>query len=714
MKRINFLFGIHNHQPIGNFDFVFQDAYEKSYLPFLNVLEKFPSIKMAIHFSGILLDWLKKNQPDLIKKVRKMVERGQLEVMTGGYYEPILSIIPEEDRVGQIKKLTDTVQDLFNYVPSGMWLAERVWEPTLPTSLAKAGVKYTITDDTHFKYAGLTDDQLTGYYITEDLGNSTVLFPISKKLRYTIPFEDPEVTIEYLRSMATEDGQNIVVFADDGEKFGVWPNTFNHVYEEKWLERFFRALEENSCWINMIHFNQALDLVAPIGKIYLPTASYAEMMHWALFPGTFKAYEDFEHYLKSKDFYEDVHVFVRGGFWRNFFAKYSEVNDMHKKMLRVSKKLWDLPKSKKQKAAKAFDHLWAGQCNCPYWHGVFGGLYLSHLRDAIYENLIKAESLVDELSGKKFPGVELTDIDVDGFQEAIIETKPYNAYLSLKQGGMLYELDFKPLAKNITDTMTRRKEGYHEKLKNAVVIGADSNSDKTASIHDLVFAKEPDLLSHLHYDFYNRKSYIDHFLGEGTTLDSFASSQYGEDGDFVNQAYELTKKTTTKDIVSLTLKRSGKVWYQGRQEEINLTKKMDFYNSEAKIITEYSLSKKTAKPIDLWFGIEFNFGLQAGHAEDRFYYSHNGSLKEKYLDTKAIMENAKFIGMKDLWRGLDIQVELDRDSTIWRFPIETISLSEAGFEKVYQSSVIFPNWRISLNQKWKATITQKIAVINEE
>ncbi|MCK4754758.1 MAG: alpha-amylase, partial [Calditrichia bacterium] len=282
MKRINFLFGIHNHQPIGNFDFVFQDAYEKSYLPFLKVLEKFPSIKMAIHFSGILLDWLKENQPDLIKKVKHMVDRGQLEIMTGGYYEPILSIIPEEDRVGQIRKLTETVKELFNITPDGLWLAERVWEPTLPTSLAKAGVKYTITDDTHFKYAGLTDDQLTGYYITEDLGNSTVLFPISKRLRYTIPFEDPEVTIEYLRSMATEDGRNIVVFADDGEKFGVWPNTYNHVYEEKWLERFFHALEENSDWINMIHFNQAIDLVAPIGKIYLPTASYAEMMHWAL------------------------------------------------------------------------------------------------------------------------------------------------------------------------------------------------------------------------------------------------------------------------------------------------------------------------------------------------------------------------------------------------------------------------------------------------
>jgi len=711
MKRINFLFGIHNHQPVGNFDFVFQDAYEKSYLPFLEVMEKFPSIKVAIHFSGILLDWFKEHQPDIIPKVKNMVARDQLEVLTGGYYEPILNIIPEEDRIGQIKKLTATVEELFDVTPEGLWLAERGWEPTLPTSLVKAGVKFTITDDTHFKYAGLTDDQLTGYYITEDLGNSTFLFPISKKLRYTIPFEDPYVTIEYLRSIATEEGQNIVVYADDGEKFGVWPNTYHHVYTEKWLERFFQALEENNDWINIIHFNQAIDLLAPVGKIYLPTASYAEMMHWALFPDPFKAYEDFENYLKSKNMYEDVNIFVRGGFWRNFLAKYPEVNDIHKKMLYVSNKLWNLPKVKQQKAARAFDHLWAGQCNCPYWHGVFGGIYLSHIRDAVYENLIKAETIVDEISGKNFPSVELKDINVDGYKELIVETKTFNAYVNLNQGGKLYELDYKSLSKNILDTLTRRKEGYHEKLKNAVVIGTKWDSDKTTSIHDRIFAKEPDLLSDLHYDFYNRKSYIDHFLGEGTTLDSFASSQYKEDGDFINSPYELVKKTIGKEKVTCSIQRLGKICYHGRHEQIRLTKKMIFFNNEGKIITDYTLSNSTDKPIDLWFGIEFNFGLQAGHAKDRFYYSREGALEEGYLDTRAIIENEQFIGLKDLWRRLDITLEIDRDSSIWRFPIETISLSEAGFEKVYQSSVLFPNWKIKLAQEWHVKITQNISVV---
>ncbi|HID39742.1 MAG TPA: hypothetical protein EYP36_09555, partial [Calditrichaeota bacterium] len=205
MKKINFLFGIHNHQPVGNFDFVFEEAYQKSYLPFIEVLKNHPQIRIAIHFSGILLDWINAHHPDYMSKLQGMVEQGQLEILTGGFYEPILAVIPKADRLGQIKKLTATVKEIFGYQARGMWLAERIWEPTLPSTLYESGVEYTILDDTHFKYAGLRDEDLRGYYLTEDLCNTVRLFPISKRLRYTIPFEEPQATIDHLRSLVSED-----------------------------------------------------------------------------------------------------------------------------------------------------------------------------------------------------------------------------------------------------------------------------------------------------------------------------------------------------------------------------------------------------------------------------------------------------------------------------------------------------------------------------
>jgi len=261
MNKIKFVFGIHNHQPIGNFDFVFEDAYKKSYLPFLEVLHRHPKIRIAIHFTGILIDWLEINHPELLDMVKEMVSNGQLEVMSGAFYEPILSVIPPKDRIGQINKLSRTVEKRFNYKPVGMWLAERVWEPMLPSSLNAANMKYSVIDDTHFKYAGLTDDDLNGYFITEDKGKTVNLFPINKHLRYTIPFQDPQETIKVLRDMASEDGNHVIVFADDGEKFGVWPDTYKHVYENGWLENFFTAIEENIEWIEMLHFTEALHAV---------------------------------------------------------------------------------------------------------------------------------------------------------------------------------------------------------------------------------------------------------------------------------------------------------------------------------------------------------------------------------------------------------------------------------------------------------------------
>ncbi|MBN2425902.1 MAG: DUF1926 domain-containing protein [Calditrichaceae bacterium] len=695
MKKVNFLFGIHNHQPVGNFDFVFEEAYQKSYLPFIEALERHPKIRIAIHFTGILLDWIKEKHPNYIPRVREMVHKNQVEILTGGFYEPILAVIPRNDRLGQIRKLTKMVKELFDYDAIGMWLAERIWEPTLPSTLAEAGIKYTILDDTHFKYAGLREENLHGYYMTEDLGNAVDLFPISKRLRYAIPFEDPQETINHLGFWASEEGNNIVVFADDGEKFGVWPKTYDHVYKNGWLENFLTKLEENLSWINILHFKETIESMKPLGRIYLPTASYAEMGEWSLFSKASEEFVNFEHYLMDNGKYEENNVFVRGGFWRNFLAKYREVNDMHKKVLRVSKKLWTLPDSQKTKSQKAFDHLWAAQCNCPYWHGVFGGIYLSHIRDAIYSNLIDAEKELDKLNRYSLPNIEIFDVNIDGFDEVLVETKHINAYFDSKAGGILYELDYKPLSKNILDTMTRRHEAYHSKLDRATAPG--EQSDHTASIHDLVLAKEANLKSKLHYDFYDRKALIDHFIDPGVTIKDFSESRYTEKGDFINKLYTVTSFKSDKKSANVVFSRLGNV--DGRQ--VLLSKAITINNADGIIAIDYQLQNKSSEPVKSRFGIEFNFGLQAGHADDRYYYTNGPRLDDKYLDSVGEIENTKFIGLRDDWRKLDIQLTTAQNATIWRFPIETTSLSEGGFERVYQSSVVLVFWDLKIEKNWQ-------------
>jgi len=647
--------------------------------------------------------------------------------MTGGYYEPILPAIPDCDKIGQIQKLSQFIKEEFNADPVGMWLAERVWEPHLPKPIAEAAVKYTIVDDSHFKYSGLTEKELLGYFVTEEQGYILNLFSSSKFLRYSIPFKEPEETIKYFRKIASEDGNHLIVYGDDGEKFGVWPETYKHCYKDRWIERFFGEVEKNRDWIEMIHLKDALDLLPPKGRVYLPTASYHEMNQWSLPPKAFQEYEEFEHVLKNQDLYERFGIFVRGGLWRNFLAKYPEANNMHKKMLRISEKIRNTKSTQKGKIKKANelvlsqakDELWKGQCNCSYWHGVFGGLYLPHLRSAIYKHLIGAEKVVDELAhptgptgslhARKWIDHQILDFDKDGQDELLVNTPILGLYFSLASGGNLFELDYKPKSLNLLDILTRREEGYHKKLWELKQRAQAQESDKVASIHDLVLTKEEGLEKYLVYDWYRRGSLIDHFLGEHAKLEDFSRCQYPEQGDFVNQPY-LHKIEKVKDGLTITLYRDGFVWIGDKNVPITVAKKILVRTDSSELDISYLIINNHIQRVSLWFGVEFNFAIFSEDDRKRFYYAEDREIKDKKLSSVANAGKASDFGLTDQELNLDISFKLDQPCQLWRFPIYTVSLSEEGFEKVHQGSVLFPNWKLSLEpqETWELKIINKI------
>jgi len=221
VKSVNFIFGIHNHQPVGNFDFVLEDAYRQSYLPFMEIIAEFPRVSITFHFSGCLLEWLEAHHPEYLDQVAQLVARGNVEIISGGFFEPVLAMIPDDDKVGQIRMLNDYIKRRFHYDATGLWLTERVWEPHLAKPIAEAGIKYITVDDYHFLSNGKSAEELTGYFLTEEQGQTLGIFPISQKLRYAIPFQEPQVTLDHLAQYATDDGGNCIVMADDGEKFGV-------------------------------------------------------------------------------------------------------------------------------------------------------------------------------------------------------------------------------------------------------------------------------------------------------------------------------------------------------------------------------------------------------------------------------------------------------------------------------------------------------------
>jgi alpha-amylase len=686
--KINLMFGIHSHQPVGNFEGVFRKSYETCYRPFLEVLARHPGVRVALHYSGPLLEWIEDNAADYIDTIAELAERGQVEMLSGGFYEPILPVIPREDAVAQLRMMNDYIERRFGQKPRGLWLTERVWEPHLPSIIAEAGLEYTMIDETHFVHAGLEPDEMFGYYVTEDSGYRTAVFPIDKNLRYKIPFAQPEDALDYLRSISSDGEPKDITYGDDGEKFGVWPDTYKWVYTDGYLEKMFAALEENSDWISMPTFSEYLDSHMPAGRVYLPTASYDEMMEWAQPADVTTTYHNIVERLKDDGVYQEYRPFVRGGFWRTFLAKYHEANRMHKKMMLVSRKVNSLGEG--EVADEARRELWQGQCNCPYWHGLFGGLYLNYLRYANYSHLIRAEQMAERaLHGDNSAiYVERSDYDCDGHDEVIVSTPDYNFYISPGYGGSVSEVDFKPKCFNITDVMSRRPEAYHAKLRQASSSEAD---DKVQSIHDMVRVKEEGLEEALLYDSYDRRCFLDRFLPSDTTVEDFAAGRSHDLGDFVGRRYELTREESTSQALILGLSREGRLQLDQRSVPVSLDKQFAISNDSG-IEARYGIRSGEADCGPDLFAVEFNVTLLAGDAEDRYYEIPGVELQEKCMISMGAVESASLIRLVDEWMNIAIVIRCKPAATIWRFPIETVSQSEGGFEKTYQGSCVTVVW----------------------
>ncbi len=646
MNPVTLVLIVHDHQPIGNFDGVFEQAYADAYRPFLEFLEAHPQLRLGLHTSGPLLQWIALHHPEYLRALRVLVERGQVELVGGGFFEPVLPSIPEIDRRGQIRAMADWLELEVGARPRGLWLTERVWEPGLAASLAAAGVEYTAVDDAHFVAAGVPRDRLWGYFETEDQGLSLKVFPIHRELRYRVPFQPPESTIEMLAQVSEGGASRIAVLGDDGEKFGVWPGTHQTCYDDRWLERWVARLLENP-WIEMRTPGEAIAHHHALGLAYLPSASYHEMQEWSL-PAEGQARLHRAAERLAPEFGAEAHDLLRGGHWRNFLTRYPESNRMHKRMLRASRRLWERAAEAEPDWKEARTRLWRAQCNCPYWHGVFGGLYLPHLRSAVYRELIAAERYLAA------PGADAQagDLDLDGVADALLENPHWAAWISAR-GGRLWAFDDRDALWNYGDTLARRPELYHERLREAEVGGGEGRT-----IHEAIRLKEPGLAElATHYDLRGRDSFVDRW-DEG-----------GLAHDWADERFALT---TPAGEVACALPEGAAPGLTKRYARA----------ADGALEIEYELCSGRAREGGLT--VELNLGLHVPRADDRYLEIGGARAEPPHFAAVARHEGVRRVAFVDAWAGRTLAIELDREAALERAPIETVSLSEAGAERVFQ------------------------------
>jgi alpha-amylase len=406
---------------------------------------------------------------------------------------------------------------------------------------------------------------------------------------------------------------------------------------------------------------------------------------------------------------------MRGGFWRNFMARYPEINTQHKKMLRVHDQVYAAGAT----TASGTVDLWKAQANDTYWHGLFGGIYMAHVRSAIYHHLIKAENAAAHFLQTQTPWqrYEFTDFDRDTQDELIIESDQQNLYIDPQRGGTIFEWDMRRSTHNLTCVMTRQLEGYHQTLREheqerrrkALTPPQTTHSEsEPASPHTTIRTKEADLDHYLVIDLYRRNCLVDHFLPSGLPLADFASAHFEDLGNFVEQLYATTVEQTETDI-TVTMARDGQVRRPGALSPlpIQLTKTLFIPTGEEKLIVHYSITNKGQARLQTNFACEWNFNLLGGGGNDQAYYAIPGQhLSNKHFDSTGEVPSVQIFQIGNSWLQQAIQFELSSAATLWRFSIDTITGSEAGFERTHQGSCATLIWPLTLEaaQTWNVEI----------
>lgn len=670
MTKIGFLIALHNHQPCDNFGWVFEDAYDKSYEPFISVLEKYPRVKVALHYSGSLLEWFNKNRPGFLKRIEALVKKRQVELLTGGFFEPVLPVIPDRDKRGQIRLLTDFIKNHFEYIPSGVWVTERVWEKDLADVFLGLNLQYTVLDENHLKQAGLSQEGIHKYY---ELRNGFKVFAADKRLRYIIPFGSLADVVKYFQKISAKTENTCMVFADDGEKFGFWPHTYGWVYKKKWLKNFFEYLSDDNTPVESVSFSDALHRFDSGGIVNIPSASYSEMMEWS-----------------------------RGSF-NNFFKIYPEADRMRSRMLYVSDMVYSanthgMSTSKQKLVLRgAEEELYRAQSGCAYWHGIFGGLYLNHLRRGVYQHLIGAQNLLQNLSVERPVYLKTHDVDGDSKKEVIIGNKCLEVYIKPDNQGAIFELDNKIKCANMINTIRRIREPYHSKVSekkrvNLRELRAEISNDRYVNIYNVLGVKGRNLKRFLIYDDHPKSSFVDYFVFDNPGIRDFVNSDYKKFVAVNGNPYR-TSNVIDKDFITFVLEKEESFEFRKEHFFIYIKKKITVTHSP-EVCVEYTLRNLSKEKIKAVFATEFNWSLR----------------NKRFLKNRDF-KNTDTLSVKDEYTGSELKCSFNSKVRLWAIPVYTLNESESGVVKAYQYLSVLAQRPINLDKDERVRFSVVVSLV---
>ena len=657
MSKVKLVFGTCNTVPSGESEFLFEDAYQKAFKPFLTAIYNHPEIKPTLFYAGPLMEWMDKRHPEFHTVLAELMSGKAIEILGGGYWEPMLPMIPAPDRVGQIEVMTTYLRKKFGKRSRGSWITANIWEAHLASSLRSSGMDYVFLSERAFPM--VPNFRADSPVIAEDQGKTVLIFPVMDSLADRFLKVPPEHILDSLRVFETfEDREVVVSLILDGWSLG-GEGTNSVCYGERWLERFFEAVGNASDCLECVHPGRYLRSARySREKVYVPGPTYDSLMRWSRLDRRDVNGSIRSHSADSAAEHPPTEKKSRPpAFYREFLTRYRESGLLYAKMMHIEV-LTNQLRGDKYRKKNAKEELWRGQEHYAYWHGPTGGIYNSRLRHAAYKALLEAEKATRERGIFK-AALTAVDFDMDGDKEYLYNGLSFNAYVHTV-GGALFELDYLPESRNYMATFARYPEDYH-----------------------------PPATREQGYDDYPRHSFLDHILHEEDGPESFRKANYSRRSPFPGRKYDVLDVVRDQPRVSLSCR--GPV--NGGGDVLEIHKTYRFRRSTLEV--EYTLKNLTPRTLTFPWGTEINLAL-GDNAADRPVYINAEDAAGPAAPDRGEDSDVDSWYVHDRERDVTMAFALSEPADLWRFPLHADYRVGRELRRNYQSSFFMPRWNVTI------------------
>jgi hypothetical protein len=436
--KLSVILGYHDHLPAGAKDDEFEEIYSSRLKPFVTLLNGNPGVPAALHLSGPLLERLKQKKPEFFLLIGDLVARKQIELLGGGFYEPLLPLLPLTDKIGQIELLTTYIRQHFGKKPQGCYLPFGAWEQSLAGVLSSCGMAYTFLGEDQFRASGIEGGEIYAPWITEDQGKLVTVFPVIGSVNSRGSGAEIQDLINAVNRRDSgggiqDRGEHAGrPFAPEGGLVTFFPR-FSGDNAETAIEGFFEQLAGGMAEkkLEMSLPGKFLKTAGPLNRAYFPSSADSDFMSQLDDGRKFSCLQP-----------------------RRFLMSYSEANNLYSKMYFTHTLINQLRGDKARKKT-AREELWKAQGADAFCRTAGRDIACSMVRKHAYRSLISAERITRE-KGNFVPSLLTFDFDLDGEAEYLFQDKNVNCYVRA-EGASVFELDYLPRGWNYLDTFSPRR-----------------------------------------------------------------------------------------------------------------------------------------------------------------------------------------------------------------------------------------------------------------